>query len=274
MLPALALLCSCPAIASTSVKAPTKLIIDTDIGGGGCKDLDDVSAVCIANALHDRGEAELLAVVVNTTPLHCPGVISAINHYYGHDDIPIGSFKDASSTPGGMPGLRIASDRLPYVDAVATRWAAPFQNATQVPDAIGVYRRVLASQPDHSVTISSIGLFSNLKGLLTSVADAHSALSGRDLVAQKVKLLAVMGGRYTEPVAVECNLAGGGGDDHRTGAADSAYVYSHWPPNVRLLFDGFNMGATARPSLAPAARRSSTRWATAARATASTRSRP
>lgn len=27
----------------------TKLIIDTDIGGGGCKDLDDVCAVCIAN---------------------------------------------------------------------------------------------------------------------------------------------------------------------------------------------------------------------------------
>ena len=47
----------------------------------------------------------------------------------------------------------------------------------------------------------------------------------------------------TEPLAVECNFAAGGGDDHPTGAADSAYVYSHWPPNVRLLFDGFNLGA-------------------------------
>ena len=224
-------------------RPPTKLIIDTDIGGGGCRDLDDVCAVCIANVLHDRGEAELLAVVVNTTPLHCPGVVSAINHYFGHDDVPIGSFKDASSTPGGMPGLGIPSDRLPYVDAVATRWAAPVHNATQVPDAIEVYRRVLASQPDHSVTISSIGLSSNLKGLLTSEADEHSPLNGHDLVAKKVKMLAVMGGRYTEPMAVECNLAGGGGDDHKTGAADSAYVYSHWPPTVRLLFDGFNMGA-------------------------------
>jgi hypothetical protein len=35
---------------------PVKLIIDTDIGGGGCNDVDDVVAVCIANALTDNGE--------------------------------------------------------------------------------------------------------------------------------------------------------------------------------------------------------------------------
>jgi hypothetical protein len=236
---AAALACSFGPTASTRKAPPVKLIIDTDIGGGGCRDLDDVCAVCIANALHDRGEVELLAIVVNTTPLHCPGVVSAINHYYGHDAIPIGSFKDAAA----MPGLGIATDRLPYVDAIATRWAAPYHNATEVPDAIEVYRRVLASQPDHSVTISSIGLSSNLKGLLVSTPDEHSPLSGFDLIARKVKMLAVMGGRYTEPLAVECNLAGGGGDDHATGAADSAYVYSHWPATVKLLFSGFNMGA-------------------------------
>ena len=37
---------------------PVKLIIDTDIGGGGCRDVDDVAAVCIGNALADMGEAE------------------------------------------------------------------------------------------------------------------------------------------------------------------------------------------------------------------------
>ena len=35
---------------------PVRLIIDTDIGGGGCNDVDDVVAVCIANALTDNGE--------------------------------------------------------------------------------------------------------------------------------------------------------------------------------------------------------------------------
>ena len=93
MLPAL--FAAATAAAGRAAAEPVKLIIDTDIGGGGCRDLDDVCAVCIANALHDRGEAELLAVVVNTTPLHCPGVISAINHHFGHDHIPIGSYKGA-----------------------------------------------------------------------------------------------------------------------------------------------------------------------------------
>ena len=44
------------------------LIIDTDIGCGGCRDVDDVAAICLANALVDRKEVDLLAVVQNTAP--------------------------------------------------------------------------------------------------------------------------------------------------------------------------------------------------------------
>ena len=54
------------AVASTA--APVPLIIDTDIGGGGCMDVGDVAAVCMAHALADNGEAELLATVANTSP--------------------------------------------------------------------------------------------------------------------------------------------------------------------------------------------------------------
>ena len=46
------------------------------------------------------------------------------------------------------------------------------------------------------MTISSIGLLTNLEALLKSSADGHSSLSGRDLVARKVRYLAVMGGEY------------------------------------------------------------------------------
>jgi hypothetical protein len=44
--------------------------------------------------------------------------------------------------------------------------------------------------------------------LLKSGPDKYSALSGYDLVAQKVLVLAVMGGTY--PKGPSCNLAGGG----------------------------------------------------------------
>ena len=51
-----------------SAAAQTPLIIDTDMGGGGAQDLDDVVALCVANSLADQGEADLLAVVVDSLP--------------------------------------------------------------------------------------------------------------------------------------------------------------------------------------------------------------
>ena len=42
--------------AFAAAASPVKLIIDTDIGGGGCNDVDDVVAVSMANALMDNGE--------------------------------------------------------------------------------------------------------------------------------------------------------------------------------------------------------------------------
>jgi len=71
---------------------PIKLIIDTDIGGGGCKDVDDVIALGVGNALADNGEAELLAIVLNTAPVRCAGAISVLNHFYGRDFVPIGAY--------------------------------------------------------------------------------------------------------------------------------------------------------------------------------------
>ena len=54
---------------------PVPLIVDTDIGGGGCNDVDDVVALCMSNALVKTGEVDLLAVVLNTAPVHCAGAI-------------------------------------------------------------------------------------------------------------------------------------------------------------------------------------------------------
>ena len=45
-----------------------------------------------------------------------------------------------------------------------------------------------------SVTIASVGLQTNLELLLRSAPDEHSPLTGRELVAEKVALLAVMAG--------------------------------------------------------------------------------
>jgi hypothetical protein len=52
-----------------------------------------------------------------------------------------------------------------------------------------LYREVLAGQPDHSVTIISVGFSTNLARLLDSGSDSYSPLDGRALVAKKVRLL-------------------------------------------------------------------------------------
>jgi hypothetical protein len=74
------------------------LITDTDIGGGGCMDVDDVAAICMAHALVDNGGAELLAVEQNTQPPPCSGVISVLNRHYGRDSVPIGAYKGPGLT--------------------------------------------------------------------------------------------------------------------------------------------------------------------------------
>ena len=217
-------------------RAPVKLIIDTDIGGGGCRDVDDVAAICMANALADRGEAELLAVVVNTRPPACPGVVSVLNHYYGRDGVNIGAFKGTNLTK---------RKTKEFVHKLVRTFPSPVKNASQVPDAVEVYRTVLAAAPDRSVTISSIGLLTNLRALLQSPPDTHSSLSGAELVARKVKLLAVMGGKYPTSegsLFAECNFAGGYHADHATGAAASGYAIAHLPREVQVLFLGFDVG--------------------------------
>ena len=166
------------------------LIIDTDIGGGGCQDVDDVVAVCVANALDDKGEADLIAVVQNTAPVECAGAISVLNHFYGRDSVPIGAYN--INTPGAT---LLQQQPLPYVSELVRRFDAPIKNSTQADDAVAVYRRALAAQPDRSIAISSIGIHTNLAALLKSGPDSHSQLGGRELVAKKVAILAVMGGR-------------------------------------------------------------------------------
>ena len=68
---------------------PVPLIIDTDLGF----DVDDFGAVCIANELMIRGEANILAIVHNTGYKLGIAGVSSINHYYGHDFIPLGAYK-------------------------------------------------------------------------------------------------------------------------------------------------------------------------------------
>jgi hypothetical protein len=204
-----------------SYAEPVKLIVDTDM----LTDPEDVNALYLANVLADRGEAEIVACVVNghETNRASGAAVDVINTFFGRPNIPLGAFK------GGYP-----KKRSPFTPLLRDQYPHTAPDDDKLPSALEIYRSVLAKQPDRSVVIVSIGFLVNLKDLLLSPPDRHSSLSGADLIRAKVKTLAVMGGKY--PQGIEYNFSFGG-----VGPC-AKEVLDRWPEEVPIVFSGWEIG--------------------------------
>lgn len=75
------------------------------------------------STLVDRGELELLAVIMSTMPHTGVGAVSTILHHYRHDAVPIGAYK-AEDAPSGW-------HQHHYVNAIAEEWPGPIHDSTQ-----------------------------------------------------------------------------------------------------------------------------------------------
>lgn len=93
-------------------------------------------------------------------------------------------------------------------------------------DPVLLYRRLLASSPNRSVTIANIGFHDNLYHLLFSQPDALSSLSGRRLIEQKVVELVVQG----NPTGTSFNFEG---NDPKF----AQYVLTNWPGLITFVPD-------------------------------------
>lgn len=199
---------------------PVALIFDTDMG----PDYDDVGAMAVLHALADSGEVDILATVSSNRLEMSAPCIDVINTYFGRGDIPVGTPKgEAVCQDTWHKGLRWTSE-LP------SRFPHRVKNASEAEDAVAVYRRALAAQPDTSVVVVTVGFFTNLRDLLLSQPDSLSPLAGRDLVAQKVKRLVSMAGHF--PDGLEFNVM--------MDAPASQYVMDHWP--TPIILSGFEIG--------------------------------
>ena len=177
---------TCPAGAAALLPEPTepvRIIFDTDFAA----DVDDAGALAVLHALADAGDVEILAVIVSDGGnAQSHRAIDAINTYYGRPDVPIGVVE------GPAPAFPSS-----YVDQLA----AGFPNDVEDPPAaLDVYRRILAGEPDDSVTIVSVGYLTNLDALLSSQPDASSEQWGTELVSAKVQRWIAMGGAYPDSV--------------------------------------------------------------------------
>ncbi len=191
-------------------------------------DYDDVGAITLLHALADSGQAKILATIASTKYDGVACVMNVFNTYFNRPNIPVAVPKGNALT------LR---DWQHWTDTLIEKYPHSIKSNDDVPDAPDLYRKILSQQPDHSVTIVTVGFLTNLSNLLLSKADKYSSLEGKELVRQKVKQLVCMAGRF--PSGSEFNV--------NRDAPASQNVFSNWPTNI--LFSGFEIGQKIKVGL-------------------------
>ncbi len=199
----------------TTLQGLPRLILDTDLSS----DVDDVGAVALLHGLANQGKVQILAMQISSGDPWSLPCLSALNSWFGRPGIPIGMVKG-----------KAVQHQSKYTRAIAEEFSHEIQTDAPPLDAVMLYRRILAEQPDQTVTLVTIGYLTNLENLLYSKADEISPLDGMELVQQKVQRLVCMGGEY--PSGREWNFY--------QDSASTSYVIAHWPTPV--VFSGFEIG--------------------------------
>jgi inosine-uridine nucleoside N-ribohydrolase len=191
-------------------------------------DYDDVGAIALLHSFADSGYAKILATVASTKFEGVAAVFDVFNTYFKKPGILIGVPKGKASE---------LKDGQHWTDSVQLNYPHRIIKNDEVPDATEVYRKVLASQPDKSVTVVTTGFLTNLYYLLQSPPDKYSKLDGSKLVKQKVKQLVCMAGGF--PAFSEFNV--------KIDAAASRFVFNNW--ETPIIFSGFEIGWKIRTGL-------------------------
>jgi inosine-uridine nucleoside N-ribohydrolase len=203
---------------------PVPLVFDTDMGN----DIDDALALAVIHALERRGECRLLGVTLTKDNPWAAPFVDLVNTFYGRGEIPIGVVREGK-TPDDDAYIRvIAGKKAPNGSPL---YPHDLTDGRAAPEAVGLLRKLLASQADRSVVVVQVGFSTNLTRLLDSRGDQASPLVGRELVARKVRLLSIMGGAFP-PLLAEYNI--------KIDLAASTKLFSEWPTEV--LASGFEIG--------------------------------
>ncbi|TQL68395.1 inosine-uridine preferring nucleoside hydrolase [Nocardioides albertanoniae] len=207
-----------PGAADAHRRPAPAVIFDGDVGPDPC----DFSTLAMLHHLHETNEINLLGIMGTMPERSNVEVVDVFNRWYGHR-IPIGTFKDRTDRGYDRfvrPASQVAHTMFPASRTIAAHYASWHPKTfAEVPDSVRLYRRLLAAQEDHSVTIMTAGQLYNIKALLNSGPDAASPLSGADLVRKKVGRFVMMIGAFGKPMT----------------AADLAYYraeYGNHPPNA------------------------------------------
>ncbi|MGN0234183.1 MAG: nucleoside hydrolase [Bacteroidaceae bacterium] len=212
------------------IQAKQNIIFETDMGN----DLDDAWALDMLHKYADEGQVRILAVMLNKEGVGPCQYVELMNTWYGRPKIPIGHAVSQTNISGGIPCFPEIVAAKKAEDG-SLLYPHKISQLSDCPDAVTLYRRLLTKQKDHSVTIVSVGFSGNLAALLHSGSDRYSDLSGRELVARKVKSLVVMAGHITDPEYREFNVLGD--------IPSCQEVFSMWP--TEIVVTPFELGLNA-----------------------------
>lgn len=195
-----------------------RIFFDTDMA----TDCDDAGALAVLHVLANQGECAILATVSSSlNPTACAAV-DVINRYYKRPDLLVGTVKG--------PGV---NEKSRFTERLVKDYPHRFGEGAESPDALTIYRDVLEKQPDHSVTIVTVGYLTNLRNLMKLPASG-THVSGMDLIRMKVKKWVCMGGNFMgSPPVDDLKLDN---VNFRRDAASAYEVIRDWP--VRLEFAG------------------------------------
>ena len=215
--------------------APFNVIFDTDIGG----DIDDAFALAVVHRFADRGVCNFLGVTLTNEARDAASFVAAQNALYGRPSLPVGVPKSA-----GRNTDRYLSETLAQKNDDGS-FEYPVPEGFKPEEAVALLRRLLADAEDNSVVMIQVGFSTNLAALLDTVADDVSPLSGKELVAKKVRLLSKMGGSFApDPSAkyyvelAEWNI--------KNDAPAAQKLAKEWP--TPILYSGAEVGDAVRMS--------------------------
>jgi inosine-uridine nucleoside N-ribohydrolase len=175
------------------------VIFETDIGN----DIDDALALDMLYKYHEEGRINFMAVMLNKCAPAPAEYMDIMNTWYGYPDMPVGIVRNGADDDWGKYAQKVVDLKNEDGTPMFKRSKGNYEN---YPDAHILYRKLLADLPDQSVIIPTVGFSTNLARLLDTPADQYSPLTGKELVARKVKLLVAMAGHAKDSTYAEYNV--------------------------------------------------------------------
>ena len=197
----MALFAWCCVSGAANAKADKPLIIfDNDMGN----DVDDIFALDILLKYHDMGKIKLIGVLLNRDAPSAAAYVDLYDTWCGHPEIPIGI---THLGPNPTPEPKAYSYKVWQMQENGKPiFRTTREDPRTYPDAVDLYRRLLARAANKSVVIVSTGFSNNIARLMETAADEISPLTGMELLRRKVSWVSVMAGDFQRSDYAEYNV--------------------------------------------------------------------